>query len=153
MLIRFFLTCRHYGLPVTVKELLVLLQGLQAGLAFASVDDFYRLSRMIMVKDESHFDRFDKAFAAFYEGLDALPDPFAGKAIPPEWLDAEFYKHLSEEEKAAIEALGGLDELLKTLQERLNEQEGMHRGGNKWIGTGGTSPFGHAGYNPNGVRV
>ncbi|MFY0664630.1 MAG: VWA domain-containing protein [Natronospirillum sp.] len=153
MLIRFFLTCRHYGLPVTVKELLVLLQGLQAGLAFADMDDFYRLSRMIMVKDESHFDRFDKAFAAFYEGLEALPDPFAGKAIPPEWLDAEFYKHLSEEEKAAIEALGGLDELLKTLQERLNEQEGMHRGGNKWIGTGGTSPFGHAGYNPNGVRV
>lgn len=153
MLIRFFLTCRHYGLPVTVKELLVLLQGLQAGLACADMDDFYRLARMIMVKDESHFDRFDKAFAAFHEGLENMPDPFAGQAIPPEWLDAEFYKHLSEEEKAAIESLGGLDELLKTLQERLNEQEGLHRGGNKWIGTGGTSPFGHAGYNPNGVRI
>lgn len=153
MLIRFFLTCRHYGLPVTVKELLVLLQGLQAGLVCANMDDFYTLSRMIMVKDESHFDRFDKAFAAFYEGLEALSNPLGSQAIPPEWLEAEFYKHLSEEEKAAVAALGGLDELMNTLQQRLQEQEGLHRGGNKWIGTGGTSPFGHAGYNPNGVRI
>ncbi len=153
MLIRFFFTVRAHGLPVTVKELLTLLDSLKAGLVFADMDDFYRLSRMIMVKDERHFDRFDRAFSDFCEGLERMPDPLAEADIPKDWLEAELVRHLSDEEKAEVEAMGGLEALMDTLKKRLEEQTEEHRGGSKWIGTGGTSPFGHAGYNPSGVRI
>lgn len=152
MLIDFFFTLRKAQVPVTVKELLVLMEALQQRIAFASVDDFYLLARLCLVKDEKYFDRFDQAFGHYFKGLEAV-EGFAEALIPEHWLDADFIKQISEEERAQIEAMGGLEKLLETLQERLNEQEKRHSGGNKWIGTGGTSPFGHSGYNPEGVRI
>lgn len=152
MLIDFFFTLRKAQVPVTVKELLVLMEALQQRIAFASVDDFYLLARLCLVKDEKYFDRFDQAFGHYFKGLEAV-EGFAEALIPEHWLDADFIKQLSEEDRAQIEAMGGLEKLLETLQERLNEQEKRHSGGNKWIGTGGTSPFGHSGYNPEGVRI
>lgn len=151
MLIRFFTTLRQHGVPVTPKELLVLLEALQARLAHVDIDDFYQLARLCMVKDETLFDRFDQAFAHFYQGLEALPNPLAGD-VPEVWLRQELMRDLSDAEKAEIEALGGLDKLLETLEQRLREQKERHQGGNRWIGTGGTSPFGHGGYNPEGIR-
>ena len=138
-------------MPVSLRELLDLLNALEQGVVFANIDDFYLLSRMVMVKDESHFDKFDRAFADYFKGVQSI-DLF-GKDLPPEWLANALQRHFSEEEKAKIAALGGLDELIKTLQQRLAEQEKRHQGGNKWIGTGGTSPFGAVGYNPEGVRI
>lgn len=152
MLIDFFFTLRKAQVPVTVKELLVLMEALQQRIAFASVDDFYLLARLCLVKDEKYFDRFDQAFGHYFKGLEAV-EGFSEALIPEHWLDADFIKQLSEEDRAQIEAMGGLEKLLETLQERLNEQEKRHSGGNKWIGTGGTSPFGHSGYNPEGVRI
>jgi uncharacterized protein with von Willebrand factor type A (vWA) domain len=105
-----------------------------------------------MVKDESQYDRFDRAFAEFFEGIRALPDPL-GEALPEDWLNNPLWNQLSDEEKAQIEAMGGLDKLFEALQERLKEQNERHEGGSKWIGTGGTSPFGHGGYNPEGFRI
>lgn len=151
MLIRFFTTLRQHGLPVTTKELLVLLQALQARLAYVDIDKFYPLARLCMIKDEALFDRFDRAFADFYNGLEALPDPF-GAHVPEDWLSRELLREFSDEEKARIEAMGGLDTLLAALEERLREQGERHEGGSRWIGTGGTSPFGHGGYNPEGIR-
>jgi uncharacterized protein with von Willebrand factor type A (vWA) domain len=151
MLIDFFFKLREYRLSVSLRELLDLLNALEKGVIFASVDDFYFLSKMIMVKDESQFDKFDRAFADYFEGVQSI-DLF-GKDIPEEWLKNALERHFSEEEKAQIQALGGLEELMKTLKERLAEQEKRHQGGNKWIGTGGTSPFGANGYNPEGVRI
>jgi uncharacterized protein len=150
MLINFFYTLRAAKLPVSVKEYLTLLEALKAGVIGPSVDDFYFLSRTTLVKDETHFDKFDRAFGAYFKGVEMLTD--FGKEIPLEWLQKILEKELSPEEKAAIEKMGW-DELMQTLKKRLEEQKERHEGGNKWIGTGGTSPFGHGGYNPQGVRI
>ena len=152
MLTRFFFTLREAGIPVSLTEHLTLLQALEARVAGYSVDDFYYLARATMVKDEKHFDRFDRAFAAHFKGVEQA---FAGlgKEVPAEWLRKLIDRHFTEEEKAQIEALGGWDKLMQTLEERLKEQQGRHEGGNKWIGTAGTSPFGAHGYNPEGVRI
>lgn len=152
MLIDFFNTLRRAQIPVSLNELLVLIEALKRQIAFASIDDFYLLSRTCLIKDEKHFDRFDRAFGHYFKGIEAL-NLFPDNNIPEDWLRSEFLKNLTEEEKAVIEALGGLDKLLETLNERLNEQHDRHAGGNKWIGTGGTSPFGHSGYNPEGIRI
>jgi len=151
MLIDFFSTLRKHQLKVSVTELLDLISALDKQVIFADIDKFYQLSRMIMVKDEVHFDKFDRAFAEYFKGISEI-DLF-DKEIPNDWLRKELEKLLSDEEKAKLEALGSLDELLDTLQQRLKEQEKRHQGGNKWVGTGGTSPFGAYGYNPQGVRV
>ena len=151
MLIDFFFTLRRYRVKTSLRELLDLLGALEQHVVFADINAFYYLARLTLVKDETQFDRFDKAFADYFEGIQAL-DLF-DKDIPEDWLRKAFEKQLSEEEKAQLKALGGLDELMKTLQERLKEQEKRHQGGSKWIGTGGTSPFGAYGYNPEGVRI
>lgn len=150
MLIDFFYTLRAAQLPVTVPEYLTLLEALQAEVIEPSVDDFYTLARTVLVKDEAHFDKFDRAFGAYFKGVEALTD--FGKDIPMEWLRKVLERELSPEEKAALQALGW-DELMDTLRQRLEEQTGRHEGGNKWIGTGGTSPFGHGGTNPRGIRI
>ncbi len=152
MLLGFFQSLRNSGVPVTVRELLDLLEALQRNIVFASIDDFYVLSRMIMVKDEKYFDRFDKAFGAYFKELQTINDIIEA-LIPDDWLRKEFEKQLSVEEKAKIQSLGGLEKLIEAFKERLKEQKERHAGGNKWIGTGGTSPFGHSGYNPEGIRV
>ena len=156
MLIQFFFTLRKYRLPVSLRELLDLINALKKGVIFADVDAFYHLARTIMVKDETHFDRFDKAFSDYFSGiadLDLLESLKQQHNLPEDWLRKEFEKNLSDEEKAQLKAMGGLDELMKTLKERLEEQQKRHAGGNKWVGTGGTSPFGAYGYNPEGVRI
>jgi len=149
MLIPFFYTLRDARLPVSVKEYLTLLEALKAGVIEPSIDEFYFLARATLVKDEAHFDRFDKAFGAFFNGVAALAD---SKEIPEDWLRQLIERELTPEQKAALSAMGW-DELMKTLQERLDEQKGRHEGGNRWIGTGGTSPFGRGGYNPQGIRI
>ncbi|MGF1561754.1 MAG: VWA domain-containing protein [Geminicoccaceae bacterium] len=151
MLVDFFMTVREHRVPATIREWLDLLRALDAGLAHGSVDDFYLLARAALVKDESHYDRFDRAFAAYFKGVEALDEVFA--EIPDDWLRAAFERSLSAAEKAEIEALGGFDKLMDALRDRLANQEERHRGGSKWIGTGGTSPFGAYGYNPEGVRI
>lgn len=151
MLIDFFCKVRDYKVPCTLRELLDLLRALERGVVFANIDDFYSLSRTVLVKDEAHFDKFDRAFADYFRGVSSLELDLS--EIPEEWLKKQFEKQLSDEEKAKIAALGGLDKLMETLAERLKEQEKRHQGGNKWIGTGGTSPFGAYGYNPEGVRI
>ena len=152
MLVRFFLHLRAHGLPVSIRELLDLLNILNQGLCQYSLDDFYELSRMAMIKDEKYYDKFDVAFGSYFSGDEATVD-LLDTDIPDEWLKKMIEKHLSEEEKKTIESLGGFDALMKTLQERLQEQKERHQGGNKWIGTGGTSPFGAFGYNPEGIRM
>lgn len=152
MLINFFYLLKQSGLPVSIKELLVLLDALEKRLAFCNLDEFYLLARLCLVKDEKYFDRYDRAFAAYFKGLESFEDILEA-LIPEDWLRADFMKSLSEEEKAKIESLGGLEKLLETFKERLEEQKKRHAGGNKWIGTGGTSPFGHSGYHPEGIRV
>ena len=155
MLIDFFYTLRAAKLPVSVKEYLTLLEALQANVVgpnsdASSMDDFYHLSRMILVKDEKHFDKFDKAFGAYFKGVEMLTD-FTND-VPLEWLKKTLENELTPEQKAAIEKMGW-DELMETLKKRLEEQKERHQGGNKWIGTGGTSPFGNSGYNPQGIRI
>jgi len=152
MLINFFYLLRKTGVPVSIKELLVLLEALQERVAFCSIDDFYLLARLCLVKDEKFFDRYDRAFAAYFKDLENFEDILEA-IIPEDWLRAEFMKSLSEEEKAKIESLGGLEKLLEAFKERLDEQKERHAGGSKWIGTGGISPFGHSGYHPEGIRV
>ena len=152
MLIDLFYHLRKSGVPVTIKELLILLEALQARLAFCDVNEFYLLARTCLIKDEKYFDRFDQAFGAFFQDLE-LVEGFADALIPEHWLESDFLRNLSDEEKAEIEAMGGLEALLDTLKERLEEQNERHAGGNKWVGTGGTSPFGHSGYNPEGIRI
>lgn len=152
VLINFFYLLKKVGVPVSIKELLMLLEALQQRLAFCSLDEFYSLARLCMVKDEKYFDRYDRAFAAHFKKLDNLEDILEA-LIPEDWLRSEFMKHLSDEEKAKIDSLGGLEKLLDTFKERLEEQKERHAGGSKWIGTGGTSPFGHSGYHPEGIRV
>jgi len=156
MLIDFFYTLRAAKLPVSVKEYLMLLEALQAGVVGPrsedgwSLDDFYFLARTTLVKDEKHFDKFDRAFAAYFKGVEMVAD--FKKELPEEWLRKLLDKELTDEQKAALQKMDW-DELMETLKKRLEEQKGRHEGGNKWIGTGGTSPFGHGGYNPQGVRI
>ncbi len=143
---------KRANLPVSVKELLDLLSALESNLAFASVEDFYLLARTCMVKDEKYYDRFDRAFGAYFKNLENIDDIIEA-LIPEDWLRQEFERHFSEEEKAKIESLGGLEKLIEEFKKRLEEQKERHEGGNKWVGTGGTSPFGHGGYNPEGIRI
>jgi len=152
MLLNFFHGLRNGGVPVSIREYLDMLGALRARLAFADIDAFYFLSRTVLVKDEKYFDKFDRAFAAYFKDIQTVDDLIAA-LIPEEWLRKEFEKFLSEEEKAKIESLGGLDKLIEEFKKRLAEQKEKHEGGNKWIGTGGTSPFGAQGYNPEGIRV
>lgn len=155
MFLPFFDQLRQHRVPVSLREYLGFLEGVSAGLVTYDIEGFYFLARTAMVKDERHIDRFDQAFAAAFEGLEAitLEDVLDAVDLPRDWLEKMAEKHLSPEEMAEIEALGGFDKLMDTLRERLKEQEGRHQGGSKWIGTAGTSPFGAYGYNPEGVRI
>lgn len=152
MLINFFMALRNEHLPVSFIELFTLLECLKQNVIFANVDDFYYLSRTCMVKDEKNFDKFDKAFSRYFENVMALDD-LSLYQIPDEWLRKQIESMLTDEEKAKIAALGGLDKLLEEFRKRMEEQKKRHQGGNKWIGTGGTSPFGAYGYNPEGFRI
>ena len=152
MFVALFSELREAGVPVSLREYLDLLEATKRGLANFSVDDFYYLSRTTLVKDEKYLDRFDQVFAHVFRGLD-MPEGEAGPDIPEEWLKRLAELSLTDEEKAAIEATGGLEKLMETLRQRMDEQEKRHQGGSKWIGTSGTSPFGAYGYNPEGVRI
>ncbi|EAQ27064.1 vWA domain-containing protein [Roseovarius sp. 217] len=155
MFLPFFENLRRAGLPVSLREYLTLLEAMGRGLVTYDVEGFYYLARTAMVKDERHIDRFDQAFSASFSGLEAISaqDVLNAVDLPGEWLQKLAEKHLTAEERAEIEALGGFDKLMETLRERLKDQQGRHQGGSKWIGTAGTSPFGAYGYNPEGVRI
>ena len=152
MLINFFMTLRQERLPVSFTELFALLDCLKHNFAFGDIDEFYHVARLCLVKDEKHFDKFDRAFSKYFEQLDLIDD-LSLYQIPEQWLKKQFENSLSDEEKAQIEAMGGLEKLLEAFRKRMEEQEKRHQGGNKWIGTGGTSPFGAYGYNPEGIRI
>lgn len=151
MLIPFFLKVREYRVPASIRELLDLLNALKNQVVYADIEDFYSLARICLVKDEAHFDNFDRAFADYFKGVQSL-DLFSHD-IPDDWLKKQIDRMFTDEEKAQIQAMGGLDKLMETLQQRLEEQKERHQGGNKWIGTGGTSPFGAHGFNPEGIRI
>jgi len=157
MFLAFFLSLRAAGVKASLREFLTLQEAMQAGLADFDVDQFYYLSRALLVKDERFLDKFDKVFGECFRGV-LNPKP-AGKPgveareLPEEWLRLLTEKNLTNEEKAEIEALGGFEKLMETLRQRLEEQKGRHQGGSKWIGAAGTSPFGANGYNPEGVRI
>ena len=155
MFLPFFETLRRTGVPVSLREYLTFLEGMAAGLATYDADGFYYLARTVMVKDERHLDRFDRAFAESFKGLEDIPaqDVLEAVDLPADWLARMAERDLTAEEKAAIEALGGFEALMETLRKRLEEQKGRHQGGSKWIGTAGTSPFGAYGYNPEGLRI
>jgi uncharacterized protein with von Willebrand factor type A (vWA) domain len=165
MLIRFFLMLRAAGVPVSVTEFLALLEALSEGtvpfaggpakvtVPLSPVEQFYFLSRAVLVKDERHYDRFDRVFAAHFRGAEAAFEALLAAELPAGWLEKQFSLALTEEEKARIESLGGWEALMETLRRRLEEQKARHQGGNRWIGTGGTSPYGNSGYNPEGVRI
>ena len=151
MLIDFFLHLRGSKLPVSIKEYLLLLEAMREQVIGPSIDEFYLLSRMTLVKDERNFDKFDKAFGAYFDGVRAIPG--IDLDLPLDWLKRRLQREFTPEEKAAIEAAGGLDELLERLRKLLEEQKERHEGGSKWIGTNGTSPFGNGGYHPAGIRI
>ena len=155
MFLPFFQTLRRTGVPVSLREYLAFLEGMSAGLGSFDLEGFYHLARTAMVKDERHLDRFDRAFAGSFKGLEAITAEQVLEAVdlPRDWLEKLAEKHLTPAERAEIEALGGFDKLMETLKQRLRDQQGRHQGGNKWIGTAGTSPFGAYGYNPEGVRI
>ena len=155
MFLPFFENLRNTGVPVSLREYLGFLKALNTGLATYNIDTFYLLGRTIMVKDERHIDRYDRAFSASFSGLEKISTDEVLNAvdIPREWLEKLAEKHLSPEEMAEIQSAGGFDKLMEKLRERLAEQKGRHQGGSKWIGTAGTSPFGAYGYNPEGVRI
>ncbi len=150
MLVDFFLHLKARQIPVSTKELLALLEALQARLVTASLDDFYLLSRAILVKDEAHYDRFDRAFGEYFKGVESLPGLEA--IIPEEWLELAAKRHLSEEDRLKLQKLG-YEKLFQQFKQRLDEQKERHAGGSKWIGTAGTSPYGHGGYHPEGIRL
>ncbi|MCU6432951.1 VWA domain-containing protein [Undibacterium sp. Jales W-56] len=150
MLIDFFYTLKDAKIPVSIKEFLTLLEALDKGLISMAMDDFYFLSRTIMVKDEAHYDKFDRAFGLYFKGIDTIFEKHP--EIPLEWLTKRMERELSDEQKAALEKFG-YDKLMNRLQELLKEQKERHEGGSKWIGTGGTSPFGNGGQNPEGIRI
>lgn len=152
MLLNLFSELRAARVPVSLRELLDLIQALEKNIVFADMDEFYYLARAILVKDERHYDKFDRAFAAYFKGLENLNEHIEA-LIPEEWLRQEFLRSLSAEEREQIKSLGGLDKLIETFKQRLAEQQKRHSGGSKWVGTGGTSPFGSGGYNPEGIRV
>ncbi len=152
MFATFFHELRTARVPVSLKEYLTLMEALQADLAGRRVQDFYYLSRATLVKDERHLDRFDQVFGHVFKGLDLMSEA-AEAQIPEEWLRAVSQLYLSDEEKKKIEELGGWEKIMEELQKRLAEQKGRHQGGSKWIGTGGTSPYGAYGYNPAGIRI
>ncbi len=153
MFLQFFYTLRQHDIPVTLHEYLNLMGALKKDVISKNVEDFYALCKTIMVKQEAHLDRFDKVFGMYFKSIEYIPDDFFETAIPKEWLEKLFSKNLSEEERAAIEKMGGLDALMERFRELLEEQKERHQGGNKWIGTGGTSPFGAYGSNPEGFRI
>ncbi len=155
MFLPFFESLRKTGIPVSLREYLAFLEGVAAGIVTYDIEGFYHLARTAMVKDERHLDRFDRAFAASFQGLETITadEVLAAVDLPAGWLEKLAEKHLSAEERAAIAALGGFDKLMEALAARLAEQKDRHQGGNKWIGTAGTSPFGAYGYNPEGVRI
>jgi uncharacterized protein with von Willebrand factor type A (vWA) domain len=157
VLVRFFLMLRAAGVPASITEFLALLQSLAAGIVgpgerLTAADQFYHLARSTLVKDERHFDRFDRAFAAHFRGAELAFEALLAD-VPADWLRRSLSLDLTDEEKARIESLGGWDALMEALRRRLDEQKARHEGGNRWIGTGGTSPFGAHGYNPEGVRI
>lgn len=152
MLLGLFNEMRAARVPVSVRELLDLINALKHHVVFADMDEFYYLARTVMVKDERHFDKFDRAFGAYFNGLQDL-DQLLEALIPEDWLRKEFERLLTDEEREKIQSLGGLDKLIEEFKKRLEEQKERHAGGNKWIGTGGTSPFGSGGFNPMGIRV
>ncbi|MGX1308557.1 uncharacterized protein with von Willebrand factor type A (vWA) domain [Amorphus suaedae] len=152
MFLTFFHDLKRAGVPVSLREYLTLMEALEADLACKRVEDFYYLSRALLVKDETNIDRFDRVFSQTFKGIETVGDAVEAE-IPEEWIRKLAEKFLTEEEKAEIEALGGFEKLMETLKERLAEQQGRHQGGSKWIGTAGTSPFGAYGYNPEGVRI
>ncbi len=152
MLIRFFHLLRAAGVPVSITEFLALLEALALRVTGPSVEEFYYLARTALVKDERHYDRFDRAFGAHFKGIEQAFEALVA-TVPDEWLRRNAELFLTEEEKARIEALGGWEKLMEALKQRLEEQKSRHQGGNRWIGTGGTSPFGAYGYNPEGVRI
>ena len=152
MLLNFFTELRNAKLPVTLKEYLALLEGLEKGVIPTDIEHFYYFARTSMIKDEKHLDRFDQIFGKVFKGVQGV-DGEIGAEIPEEWLQLLAQKFLSEDEKKKIESLGGWEKLMETLKQRLEEQKERHQGGNKWIGTGGTSPFGNGGYNPEGIRI
>jgi uncharacterized protein with von Willebrand factor type A (vWA) domain len=155
MFLPFFENLRNTGVPVSLREYLGFLEALDTGLTTYDIDTFYLLGRTIMVKDERHLDRYDRAFSASFSGLEKISTDEVLNAvdIPSEWLEKLAERHLSPEEMAEIQSAGGFDKLMEKLRERLAEQKGRHQGGSKWIGTAGTSPFGAYGYNPEGVRI
>lgn len=155
MFLPFFEQLRKHAVPVSLREFLAFLEGVQAGLVTWDSEGFYYLARVTLVKDERHIDRFDRAFAATFAGLDAItPDQvLEALDLPGDWLEKLAEKHLSPEEMEQIKALGGFEKLMETLRKRLEEQKERHQGGSKWVGTAGTSPFGAYGYNPEGVRI
>ncbi len=152
MFVNFFHDLKQVGVPVTLREYLTLLEAMDLDVIKSTVEDFYYLSRSVLVKDERNLDKFDRVFSTAFKGLNMLEDAEIAE-IPEDWLRSLTEKYLTEEEKAQIESLGGWDKLMEELQKRLEEQKERHEGGNKWIGTGGTSPFGANGYNPEGVRI
>jgi uncharacterized protein with von Willebrand factor type A (vWA) domain len=153
MFLTFYSELKSAGVPVTLREYLALMEALDADLASRRVEDFYYLARAVLVKDERNLDKFDRVFGHVFKGLELMSEDALAAQIPEEWLKKLTEKYLTEEEKKQVEALGGLDKLLETLKQRLAEQKGRHQGGSKWIGTGGTSPFGNSGYNPEGIRI
>ena len=155
MFLKLFFGLRAAGVPVSLREHLTLVEAVAAGLARFEVEGFYHLARATLVKDERHLDRFDRVFGAVFRGLEgeAAGEAVAPVDLPEEWLRRLAERHLSAEEKALVESLGGWDKLMETLRRRLEEQRGRHQGGSKWIGTADTSPFGAYGYNPEGVRI
>jgi len=153
VLVRFFLQLREAGVPVSLTEFLALLEALRQRVAGYSIEDFYFLARTVLVKDERHYDRFDRVFGAHFKGIEQSFDALAAAPIPAEWLRRQAELLLSPDERARVEALGGFEALMQALKERLAEQKSRHQGGSKWIGTAGRSPFGAYGYNPEGVRI
>ena len=152
MFISLFNTLKSTGVPCTLRELLDLIGAVDKKLAFANMEDFYYLSRATLVKDEKHYDKFDRAFDIYFKGIESIDD-ILEMLIPEDWLKAEFEKYLTDEELEKINSLGGLEKLLEEFKKRMQEQEDRHEGGNKWVGTEGTSPFGNEGDNPEGIRV
>jgi uncharacterized protein with von Willebrand factor type A (vWA) domain len=151
MLSGFFVKLKDHKIPVSIKEWLTLLEAMQKDVISPSIDEFYYLSRTTLVKDEQNFDKFDRAFGEYFKGIESVAG--VDLDVPLEWLLKQAELNLSPEEKAMIEAMGGWEKLMEALKKRLEEQKGRHQGGNKWIGTAGTSPFGAYGYNPEGVRI
>ena len=153
MMTDFFLKLRRAGIPVTLTEFLILLEALSQRVTAHSIEEFYYLARATLVKDERHYDRFDQVFGSHFKGLETLFDEMIGAKVPLEWLRKLAELTLSDEDKQLIESMGGWEKLMETFAQRMAEQEGRHQGGNKWIGTAGTSPYGAYGYNPEGIRI